>query len=217
MRPQRAQQLMGVHGRQLIEELNGTCCLPLQAFGKIRQSIMHGRTFGEDTNQLAVVEAAIASLTARAAAGLRAERLLAHTAVVHLSNNRHKPGYQRLIRTLNFRTPTADSGQITAALMAAIEPAFNPRLSYHRVNVLLHDLVSQQTLQPDLFGDIDLAGNSAAQARLRAVDALNTHYGRGTVHYAAEDLSQAWQPRHNLRSPRYTTNWHELPTAHLKS
>ncbi len=77
LRPRRAQQLMGVHGRQLVAELGGTCCQPLQAAGKLRQSIMHGRMFGS-TNQFQVIEAAVASLTAKAAAGLRAEQLLTH-------------------------------------------------------------------------------------------------------------------------------------------
>jgi hypothetical protein len=32
------------------------------------------------------------------------------------------------------------------------------------------------------------------------------------VRYAAEDLSQAWEPKHVYRSPRFTTQWQELPT-----
>jgi DNA polymerase V len=217
LRPRRAQQLMGVHGRQLVAELNGICCQPLQAASKVRQSIMHGRMFGQDTNDFQVIEAAIASLTAKAAAGLRAEQLLARTAVVHLSTNQHKPGYQRLSRGITFHTPTADTGHLTAAIIAAIEPAFNPQVWYHRVNILLYDLVSQHRLQPDLFGDINIAGHQAAQARLKAVDAINAHYGRATIHYAAEDLSDAWQPRRGSRSPRYTTSWPDLPIAYIKN
>ncbi|PIZ62604.1 hypothetical protein COY17_02315, partial [Candidatus Saccharibacteria bacterium CG_4_10_14_0_2_um_filter_52_9] len=67
MRPQHAKQLMGIHGRQLVAELNGQPCHKLEAFGRIRQTVMHGRMFGEDTSQFNVIEAAIASLTARAA------------------------------------------------------------------------------------------------------------------------------------------------------
>ena len=33
--------------------------------------------------------------------------------------------------------------------------------------------------------------------------------------YAAEDLSDAWQPKHGSRSPRYTTDWDELPVAKI--
>ena len=212
MSPRLAQQLMGVHGRQMVAELNGICCHRLEPFGKIRQTIMHGRMFGEDTNQFEVIEAAIASLAARAAARLRSERLLARGAVLYLSTNHHKPGYQRTGRFLSFSTPTADTGVITSQLVRAIEPSFNPRAWYHRANVLLYNLVSEHTLQADLFDYIDLKGGEASQTRLRAFDAINSRYGRQTIRYAAEDLSQAWQPKRQLRGPRYTTNWQELPT-----
>jgi DNA polymerase V len=211
LRPRLAQQLMGVHGRQMVAELNGVCCYRLEPFGKVRQSITHGRQFGEDTNDFAVVEAAIASLAARAAARLRAEHLLARGAGLHLGTNRHKPGYRRISRSINFATPTADTGFITGRLVEAIEAVFNPRFQYHRANVLLYDLVSERSLQTDLLGHLDLAAAAASQARLQAFDAINSQYGRHTIHYAAEDLSTAWQPKRAHHSPRYTTNWQELP------
>jgi DNA polymerase V len=209
LRPQLAQQLMGVHGRRLVAELNGICCQPLERGGHVRQSIMHGRMFGEDTNQFAVVEAAVASLTTRAAAGLRREGLLAGRAMVHLSTNRNKPGYQRLNRVINLPRPTADTGQLIAALVAAIEPNFNPRTAYHRVNVFLYDLIDAEGWQAELFASNDAPRTAAT--RLAAVDDLNARFGPGTVRYAAEELSQAWQPKRGHRSPNYVSDWNELP------
>ncbi|HEY5442307.1 MAG TPA: Y-family DNA polymerase [Candidatus Saccharimonadales bacterium] len=212
--PRFAQQLMGIHGRQLVAELNGTCCHRLEPFGKIRQTIMHGRQFGEDTNNPSVVEAAIASLTARAASRLRRENLLARHATVHLKTNRHKPGYQRIGRSISFATPTADAGLITSQLLKALGSSH--KLWYHRADVLLYDLVSEHGLQTDLLGHLDLAAAAASQSRLRAFDAINQRYGQRTIHYAAEDLSAAWQPKRAHSSPRYTTNWEELPTIYAK-
>jgi DNA polymerase V len=215
LRPQRAGQLMGVHGRQLVAELNGQACHQLEVGGKVRQMVMKGRMFGQDTNQFTIVEAAIASLTARAAFALRQEGLCARSAQLSLSTNRHKPGYQRLQCELNFIMPTADTGHITSQLVAMVARDFNPRAWYHRANVLLYDLVSADRLQTDLFGRVDTAGSQLAHKRLQAVDAINAAYGKQTIHYAAEDLSDAWQPKHGSRSPRYTTNWQELPIARM--
>ncbi|HVX57175.1 MAG TPA: Y-family DNA polymerase [Candidatus Saccharimonadales bacterium] len=209
--PRRAQQLMGIPGRQLIAELNGQSCRPLEPYGRVRQTVMKGRMFGEDTNQFEVIEAAIASLTARAALALRREGLAALGASLSLSTDRHKPGYQRRQHSVRFRAPTADTGRITAALVETARAGFNPTPSYHRANVLLYNLVSEQALQPDLFGSIKPADAQVARARLRAVDSLNQRYGSRTVRYAAEDLSEAWHPRQKHRSPRYTTEWQELP------
>ena len=215
VRPRLAAQLMGVHGRQLVAELNGVSCHPLEPFSKVRQSVMHGRLFGTETRQFAVVEAAIASLGARSAFCLRREGLLARTAVVSLGTDRHKPGYQRISRVISFSTPTADTGRVTAQLTQAVLAGFNSHIWYHRADVALYDLVGERQLQTDFFDDMDVRSLRTAGSRMRAIDTLNGRYGKGTVRYAAEDLSRVWEPRHESRSPRYTTQWQELPVARL--
>lgn len=208
----RASQLMGVHGRQMVAELNGTSCLPLQMHHKPQQQIMRGRQFGEDTNKLAVVEAAVASLTAKAAAHLRREQQLAHQAAVIVHTNRHKPGYQQRSQVVRFAVPTADTGHICAALVKALGEIFSGSQFYHKADVILFDLVTDTTLQTDFF---DQAARPQVydkqKSRMAAVDALNTRFGPNHVRYAAQDLSQAWRPRHNQGSPNYTSNWDELP------
>ncbi len=67
----RAQQLMGIHGRHMVYELNGTACLPFMREAKPQQMIMRGRQFGEDTREFYVIESAVASLPPAAAAALR--------------------------------------------------------------------------------------------------------------------------------------------------
>jgi DNA polymerase V len=206
-----ASMLMGVHGRQLVAELNGTNCKPIERLHKPQQVIMRGRQFGEDTNQLHVIESAIASLTARAAASLRRDNQLARGASVVLRTNRHKPGYQQFSKSISFMTPSADTGKLCASLISTLEQVFSSRQSYHRADVILHDLVPQATLQVDLFGDVETVTSDREQARMAAIDRLNDRFGKGHIIYAAEHLSQAWRPRHNLGSPRYTSSWDELP------
>ena len=215
MSPQLAKQLMGIHGRQLVSELNGLSCYPLESAHKPRQSIMRGRTFGEDTTDPLVVEAAIASLTARACLQLRQSNLLACSAVVSLSTNRHKPGYNHQSSYVTLPMPSADTGLITAELQRHVAGMLNPFAAYHRANVLLYNLISTAALQTDLFGALSMSGSDQSQRRLQAFDAINQRHGAGIIRYAAEDLSQAWQPKHDLRSPRYTTNWQELPIAQI--
>jgi DNA polymerase V len=210
----RAQQLMGIHGRQMIYELNGTACLPLALAHKPQQMIMRGRQFGEDTREFYVVESAIASLAARATATLRRERQLAHQATVTLRTNRHKPGYQRVSKTVCFHTPTADTGLITGQLVQLLADTFNPRLAYHKADILLTGLVPEAGLQTDLLGTVDLTANQASRQKMRVLDSINKQHGKGTITFAAESLSQAWQPRKRLVSPRYTSAWDELPEVH---
>lgn len=214
--PRRAQQLMGIRGRQMVAELNGTNCFPLQYAHKPQQMIMRGRQFGEDTREFYVIESAIASLAARAASHLRREHQLARRASVVLRTNRHRPGYRQVSESVRFYTPTADTGVITSQLVRMLAGNFPAGLEYHRADVLLHDFVPEDGLQTDLLGMVDAHTDARSHRKMRAVDTVNVRHGKGTIKFAAENLSQSWQPRKNLMSPRYTSAWDELPEVHLR-
>jgi len=215
MRPQYAQQLMGIHGRQLVSELNGIACHKLEQEGSVAKSIMRSRTFGEDTNQAHVLEAATASLGASAAYRLRTHDLLARRIGLFTMTNKHKPGFRRWSREVKLATPTNDSGVIISTLVKELDSVFSSSQSYHRLGIFLYDLIPSNALQTDLFGRVDTPGHDRSAARMAAVDAINGRHGKGKVYYAAEDLSKSWQPKHAIRSPRYVSQWDELPVAHI--
>jgi DNA polymerase V len=217
LRPQLAQKLMGINGRQLVAELNGVPCHPLELTGKLQQSIMRGRTFGEDTNEFRIIESAIATLTARAALRLRREGLLARRAGIYLQTNRHKPNYQAWYQDVHFNTPTSDTGTISGQLAGLAAKIFNNKQQYHRANIYLLDFVPGGQLQTDLLGISSVITHDKAQARMQALDEINSRYGGRQLRYAAENLGDSWQPKHDLRSPRYTTEWDELPTVHVRA
>lgn len=216
MHPKYAQQLMGIRGRQMVYELNGTSCLPLQYSHKPQQMIMRGRQFGEDTREFFVIEAAIASLTARAAHHLRREGLLARRATVILRTNRLKPGYEQVTKTIRLYTPTADTGALCSQLVSELERTYNDALDYHKADILLHDLIPTTGLQTDLIGAVDIPKSEREQRRMETLDIINRKHGKRTIHYAAEHLSDRWQPRKRMSSPRYTSSWDDIPEVTIK-
>jgi DNA polymerase V len=215
MLPRQAQQLMGVHGRQMVAELNGAACLGLTPEHAPAKSILRSRTFGEDTNQIHVLEAAVATLGARAAFSLRKDQLLARRIGLFTNTNRNKPGYRRWVREIKLNTPTNDSGYIISALVDELDKFVSNAQQYHQLGVFLYDLVPQAELQVDLLGYVDTGSHDRAQARMQALDQVNAKWGRGKLYYAAERLSDRWQPKHQIRSPRYVSQWDELPEAHI--
>jgi hypothetical protein len=45
---------------------------------------------------------------------------------------------------------------------------------------------------------------------MQVIDALNRRYRKAGIFWGAQGVKQAWKPRCDFRSSRYTTNWDEL-------
>lgn len=217
LRPQRAQQLMGIHGRQLVSELNGVSCHELEKQDRVAKSIMRSRTFGEDTNQAHVLEAAIATLGAQAAYRLRSAGLMTQKIGLFTMTNRHKPGFQRWTREVTLDMPTNDSGVIISTLIRQLGEFFSNKQQYHRLGVYMHGFTPEHALQIDLLGKVDPHKADKSAARMKALDDINQKMGKGKIYFAAEDLSKSWRPKHGIRSPRYVSQWDELPVAHIRT
>jgi DNA polymerase V len=50
---------------------------------------------------------------------------------------------------------------------------------------------------------------------MHVIDSLNNKMGPNTVFYGAQGIQRTWSMRQDLRSPRYTTKWAELPVMNL--
>jgi DNA polymerase V len=52
---------------------------------------------------------------------------------------------------------------------------------------------------------------------METIDALNSRYGKGTVHSAATGASikaeKGWRMRQERCTPQYTTRWEDVPVA----
>ncbi len=209
--PQFAQQLMGIQGRQIVSELNGTSCWSLERRMKPPKSISVTRTFGADTNQLHVVEAALTSFATKAAYKLRLSNQLTRRIGFFMTTNKHKPGYKSVSSEVVLSMPTADSGQLIEAAVTMMASRFNGQEFYHRAGVWLRDFTPDETIQTDFFGYVNIPKHRQSTKRMIALDKLNRRYGKHTVYFASEDLGNAWQPKSGIKTPRYTTRWNELP------
>lgn len=215
LRPQRAQQLLGIHGRQMVAELNGTCCYPLEREGNPCKSIASTRTFGHDTTDINTVEAALTTFAAKASYRLRRSNQLTRRAALFIATDKHKPGYRRWSQEVRFNTPTSDTGAIVTTIIQELRTLWLSGNGYHRAGVLLYDFVPAGELQTDLLGTVNTTQHDASTRRMQAVDSLNQRFGPHTIHLAAEGLAQTWRPKWDSRSPRYATHWAELPICRI--
>ncbi|MCA9332902.1 DUF4113 domain-containing protein, partial [Candidatus Saccharibacteria bacterium] len=200
-----------IHGRQLVTELNGESCLPLKRRYQAPQSIANTRTFGEDTNDPNVLEAAMTSFIAKVTRQLRDSHQLTTKAGYFMATNRHRPGYIMKSELLSLPFPTADNGFLNQFIMGNVRRSFSYSQLYHRAGVWIQDFIPDKAFQASLFEPVKNDIIDASEQRMQAIDTLNSRYGKHAIHYAAEDLAKSWQPKRKNQMPRYTTRWEELP------
>ena len=61
----------------------------------------------------------------------------------------------------------------------------------------------------------DLFANTSSEEKddrlSKALDTINTKYGRGTIFHLAEGVKKPWQMRRDMLTPNYTTSWSQIP------
>jgi DNA polymerase V len=211
--PKAIHRKMTVVGERLVYELNGRPCLPLELVVLPRQGLTVSRSFGQTLTALRPITDALVSFVGRAAEKLRRQQLMAGQVMVFVTTNRFsasRPFYANSA-TVRLPHPTDFTPDLVGAAVQLLETLYRPGFHYQKCGVMLLDLSPATQVQADLFDPRD----RAREARLvRALDALNTDHGARTVRVGhAGGTRPAWAMRHAFRSPRYTTNWRELPVV----
>ena len=203
----------GVVLERTVSELQGTSCLELDDLADPKQQIMASRSFGEMVYDLAELGEAVAWHIDRAAEKLRDQGSVAGAVYVFIQTNRFRqadPQYNPGV-VVPLVDVSDDTRALTTAAMKGLKHIYRPGYSYKKCGVMLMELTAKQQRQETLFDD---AAARAKSAKLMvAMDAVNSVWGRGTLRTGAAGMSKGWAMRSENRSPRYTTNWDELPMA----
>ena len=72
-------------------------------------------------------------------------------------------------------------------------------------------LQPKEAIQTSLFDD--LADQDKSNKLMSVMDSINRRMGKGSMTIAASGTKQRWAMRRDAKSPNYTTDWNELPTA----
>ena len=205
-----------------VRELRGTPCIDLDHAPAPKQQIAVTRSFGQRVTELAELKEAITEFASRAAQKLRAQDSHASAVLVFIRTSPftpQAPQYSRSI-TVPLRLPSSDTLAIVNAALSGLDRIYRAGFDYAKAGVMLLDLRPASQGQQEL--DLDLGDTAVLherrQARLmRALDAVNDRFGRGTLTLGSAGLCQEpgrrWTMRQERRTPRYTTCWDELLTV----
>ena len=122
--------------------------------------------------------------------------------------------------TVPLMHPSADSAVLVASALTGLRRIYRKGYRYAKAGVMLVELQSCTVQQ----GVLDWGAESSALpevARNRAplmtvMDDINRRFGGGMLHLASagsENGLRPWAMKQGHRSPRYTTQWDEMPVV----
>ena len=214
LNPALARKRWSVVVERTVRELQGESCLSLEEIPSQKQQIACTRSFGQKVHSLDTLTEAITEFVSRAAQKLRQQRCLAGDILVFIRTSpfrREDKQYAPSI-VIPLPHPSASTLELAQAARQGLNRIYRPGYAYAKAGVILLDLTAQQHQQHSL----DFTGENDNFSLMNTVDRINRKYGRGTIGLATSGLKHHdsdWHMRQTLRTPRYTTHWHELPFA----
>jgi DNA polymerase V len=207
-----ARRALTVVGARIVEELRGHSCLPIESCPPPKKSLTCSRSFGNPVETASALREAVATFTIRVAERLRRNRLAASAITVFAATNRFsktEPYYADSV-TIEMSYPTDATPELLERAAVCAERLYRERHSFKSAGVILNGLIPASPMTIRMQDDERWM---KTRRLMRAVDQINTRMGRDTVRFAAEVLKQQWKTKFERRSPRYTTNWKELPAV----
>ena len=203
----------GVVVERTVRELRGEACHALECAPPAKQQIMCSRSFGAEVETFAELRESVLTYVSRAAEKLRRQGSVAGAVQVFAHTNPHKPQRPQYsgTRTVALDCATDDTLQLARAAVAGLRGLYRAGYQYKKAGTLLLDLTPKAQRQAALFEDVELLRR---RERLNgALDAINRRYGRTTAALAGAGIEKRWTMRASNKSPRWSTNWAELPVA----
>lgn len=190
-----------------VHELNGTPKLNWDDVRAPKQQIFSTRSFGQRVTDKTELRHALISHVTIAASKLRRQNSLVKTLQVFACSSPHDiDTYYRQSILHEFPAPTGDTSIIANAVSTLVDTIFRKNVRFYKCGVGLIELVDATHYQQDLFNLLHDKTDL-----MRCMDAINSRYGRNTVHIAAQGTTQKFAMRREFLSPQYTTRLTDIP------
>ena len=205
-------KLFGLVGERIVLELRGIACFDLETSPEPRKNICTSRSFGRPVTELNELEEAISDYAAKACEKMRAQGSKACGINIFIQTYWYAKREEYYGNSASdwFEIPVEDTSLIIKRAKALLVNIFKPDLSYKKVGINLLNLTDKSHIQGNLFLGQD---NKTKEQVTTMMDQINKKLGMRTVFFASQGTSREWQMLCDNRSPCYTTQWSDLPTA----
>ena len=205
---------LSVVGLRLVNELRGMPCIELDEVPADKKNICVSRSFGHMIADVKILEESLSTHANTASEKLRKQGSNASSISVFLQTNRFRSDLPQYFNTKQIELPfaTNDSANIIKAALNGLYLMFRPGYLYKKCGIYLNELTPANEVQLNLFVEED----SEKKKKLnKAVDILNTKWGRGALKYAVQGTEKKWKLKNECLSKSFTTKLAEVPMINL--
>ena len=209
--PQYIKRRFSVVLERTVRELRGQRCLNIDDDITAKKQIVVSRSFGTRVANLETLKPIVSNFVVRATEKLRNEKQKCSrvSVFVRTSPFSHNKPQHTGHKTIELFTPTNDTRDILIAAKRALLPIFKPGYDYAKAGILLSRFSNQESKQYSLFKDPNDPKEDTQF--MEYIDRMNAY--KTQIYFASQNTSQ-WSPmKQNMTSPKYTTDWYELPIA----
>ena len=207
--------LMGTSGVRTWRELHGEACIDFEAGFQAKQSIYTSRSFATEIYDSDELAEQVAKFTAMTAEKLRKQNSACGQLSVFAWTNRFRQDEQPSKGSsivVPFETATDNTMEMVKAACAALREIFVRGCGYKKAGVVASAIIPAAGVQTALF---DTRDRTRQHALMHTIDSINRSLGRDSIIIASQGFGDI-KIRHEHRSPRYTTDWDDLPTVTVK-
>lgn len=202
-------KLFSVVLKRTILELRGEACIGLENVSEARKQILSSRSFGKNVLELTELEEAVAQYATRACEKLRRDASVTSEVSVSVRTSAYSDNNFSDSKTIALPCATDDTMILVKTAIQALREVYQKGYTYQKASVSLGKVQPKEGRQISLF--TESGADEKSEKMMKALDAANSRWGRGTIFLAAEGIEKPWQMKAEHKSPAYTSSWDELP------
>lgn len=203
-----AKNLLHQPGLNTWRELNGEDCISVQELPE-KQSITCSRTFAHGVTDRDLLEQAMCQFCATVSEKLRRQHSVCRQMTVFAHTSRFQEQQNTIQTTVTFGTPTANTQEMTEALLRVVRSSWRENTPYKRAGIVLMAISPDTGVQQSLFDTRDRGRDQRLQ---QTIDGINARIGKRTVGFTPSIATQQAAELYDVgvKSPAYTTRIEDI-------
>lgn len=205
-----AKNLMHQPGLNTWRELNGEDCISVRDLPE-KQSITCSRTFAHGVTDRDLLEQAMCQFCANVAEKLRRQHTVCRQMIIFAHTSRFQEQQCIIQATVTFPTPTANTQEMTEALLREVRTQWKPNTPYKRAGVIVLNVSSDSGVQQSLFDTRDRQRDQRLQ---QTIDEINRRQGKHAIGFTPNIPTEKAAELYDVgaKSPAYTTRIEDIIT-----